>query len=121
MLNLQRGALPNSKMPDQTEASKIAEGFLNYLDARGKGDLLPKIVALLSKSGGSPASSANVFSANPVKPKQRAEIERILHSNYGIKKIQFLIDESLVGGLKVVIGSQVLDLSFKNKLEQLAI
>jgi F-type H+-transporting ATPase subunit delta len=50
---------------------------------------------------------------------QKGEIGKIVRDNFGANRIEFEVDPSLIGGLKIKIGSEVLDLSTQSKLDQL--
>lgn len=105
---------------DTAEVQSIVEGFLKYLEANRKLPLLPQIAAQLSKQTFSGNRSAKVLSATPLSAASEKSIRDIIKGEFGSEEIIFNVDETLVGGLKVIVGSQVLDLSFKARLEQLA-
>lgn len=104
---------------DSAEAQKIVVGFLKYLETNKKTALLPEIVSILTKRGYGGSKETTVYSATPLSASQKKSIEEILMKEYEVEEISFEIDENIVGGLKVVIGNQVLDLSYRAKLDQL--
>lgn len=65
---------------------------------------------------------ANVISAFQLTPEQEIEIITQLKKRTNAKEIKLicLIDKKLLGGLKVQIGSNVIDVSLKGQLRQLA-
>lgn len=107
-------------MASNSDIQTIVDGFLNYLRNEGKESLLPQIVSTLSSSASSQNRSAVVYSVSEMKEKERRDIEQMLSKSHGVSGVEFAEDRDLIGGLKIVIGNQVLDLSYKAKLDQLA-
>jgi F-type H+-transporting ATPase subunit delta len=65
---------------------------------------------------------AQVSSATPLTPEQELDLISRLRNRTGATEIKLLtnVDASLLGGLKVQIGSNVIDLSLKGQLKELA-
>ena len=65
---------------------------------------------------------AQVSSATPLSPEQELDLISRLRNRTGATEIKLLtnVDPSLLGGLKVQIGSNVIDLSLKGQLKELA-
>ena len=64
--------------------------------------------------------TANVSSAIALDDKARHHIKTNLTKNYGENvQINFLVDEGLIGGLRVQIGSDVYDGSVRTRLNTL--
>ena len=65
---------------------------------------------------------AQVSSAIPLTPDQELDLISRLRNRTGAKEIKLVtnVDASLLGGLKVQIGSNVIDLSLKGQLRELA-
>ncbi len=62
----------------------------------------------------------DVFSPYKITQEQIKEIEEVVSKKIGFKvKLKNKMDESLIGGVKVVIGDSVFDNSIKNKLRQM--
>ncbi len=108
------------------------------LDRAGVGDLVKKFIGvvaenrrlfalrdmirdferLLAKHRGELA--AQVVSAAPLSDAQAAELEATLAEGLGQKvKMEAVVDESLIGGLVVRIGSRMIDSSLRTKLQKL--
>jgi len=70
-----------------------------------------------SKSG---SSDAVVFSAFPIADAALAELGASLEKRFG-RKLNLTVkpDDSLIGGVRVVVGDEVLDTSVKARLEQM--
>ena len=63
-----------------------------------------------------------VSSATPLTPEQETDLICRLRNRTGAKEIKLItqIDPSLLGGLKAQIGSDVIDLTLKGQLRELA-
>ncbi|MEP6971744.1 MAG: F0F1 ATP synthase subunit delta [Betaproteobacteria bacterium] len=108
-----KGALPDS-----------AKNFLRVVIENGRVDALPEIAAqfrvLKNTLGGS--SDATVYSAFPMDEKAVAELSGALEKRFGRKlNITVELDASLIGGIRVVVGDEVLDTSVKARLDQMKI
>lgn len=67
-----------------------------------------------SKSG---SSDAVVYSAFPIEDAALAELGATLQKRFGRKlNLTVKLDESLIGGVRVVVGDEVLDTSVKARL-----
>ncbi|MCB2027709.1 MAG: F0F1 ATP synthase subunit delta, partial [Rhodoferax sp.] len=76
--------------------------------------------ALVNAQGGS--SDAVVFSAFAIDVKALAELTAVLEKRFGRKlNVTMQLDESLIGGVRVVVGDEVLDTSVKARLDQMKI
>jgi F-type H+-transporting ATPase subunit delta len=64
--------------------------------------------------------TAEVTSARPLSEEQRAELARTLQEKVGqTVKIEETVDERLIGGLVVRVGSRMIDTSIRSKLNRL--
>ena len=105
-----------SALPDS------ARNFLRVILDNGRLDALPEAAAQFrslvnSKSG---SSDAVVFSAFPIADAALAELGASLEKRFG-RKLNLTVkqDDSLIGGVRVVVGDEVLDTSVKSRLEQM--
>ncbi|MBW0454116.1 MAG: F0F1 ATP synthase subunit delta [Candidatus Kinetoplastibacterium crithidii] len=63
---------------------------------------------------------AKIFTAFQVSDEQVNNMISIFESKFNLKlRPQILIDKSLIGGVKVVVGDRILDASIKNKIDEL--
>ena len=99
-----------------------ARNFLRVILDNGRLDALPEVAAQFrslvnSKSG---SSDAVVFSAFPIEDAALAELGASLEKRFG-RKLNLTVkqDDSLIGGVRVVVGDEVLDTSVKARLEQM--
>lgn len=105
-----------SALPD------MAKNFLRTVIDNGRINALPEVAAqfraLLNRRNGS--SDAVVYSAFPVEAAALADVSAALEKRFGRKlNLSVQLDESLIGGIRVVVGDEVLDTSVKARLEQM--
>jgi F-type H+-transporting ATPase subunit delta len=90
----------------------------------GRFTALPEIArqfrVLASAQSGT--SDAVVYSAFPIDGAALGNISATLEKRFG-RKLQFTVqpDPSLIGGIRVVVGDEVLDTSVKARLEQMKV
>ena len=106
-----RGPLP--------EAGK---NFLRTVIDNGRISVLPEIAdqfrALKNARGGS--SDATVYSAFELEGAALAELAATLEKRFGRKlNLKVELEPALIGGVRVVVGDEVLDTSVKARLEQM--
>ena len=74
--------------------------------------------ALMNAQGGT--ADAVVHSAFPIEPAALADLSATLEKRFGRKlNVSVALDASLIGGIRVVVGDEVLDTSVKARLEQM--
>jgi len=101
-----------------------ARNFLGALIENGRFSVLPEIAkqfrALANAQGGS--SDAVVYSAFPIDGAALANVSAALEKRFG-RKLQVTVqqDPELIGGIRVVVGDEVLDTSVKARLEQMKV
>lgn len=105
-----------SALPD------VARNFLRVIIENGRLDALPEVAlqfrGLVNRTNGS--SDAVVYSAFPMEQASLAELGAALEKRFGRKlNLSVQLDESLLGGVRVVVGDEVLDTSIKARLEQM--
>ena len=67
-------------------------------------------------------SDATVYSAFEIAPAQLAEVVGVLERRFARKlNAQVVIEPALIGGIRVVVGDEVLDTSVKARLEQMRV
>jgi F-type H+-transporting ATPase subunit delta len=105
-----------SALPD------VAKNFLRVIIESGRLEALPEVAVqfrgVVNRLNGS--SDATVFSAFPMTEAALADISDALQKRFGRKlNLSTEIDTSLIGGVRVVVGDEVLDTSIKARLEQM--
>jgi F-type H+-transporting ATPase subunit delta len=104
--------------------SDQAKNFLRTVIENGRLSVLPEIAAqfraLKNALGGS--SDATVFSAFVMDAAAVADITAVLEKRFGRKlNVSVQVDAELIGGIRVVVGDEVLDTSVKARLEQMKV
>lgn len=106
----------------QARFEKNTVNFLGLLAQNGRARDLGAVVAgferLYAKHAGIVA--AEVVSAQPLDAKQLAAIKTALNASLGkAPELTTRVDPSILGGLKVKVGSKLFDASLKTKLHQM--
>ena len=74
------------------------------------------------KNARSGSSDAVVYSAFPIAPAQLEDVKSLLERRFGRKlNLSVQDDPSLIGGIRVVVGDEVLDTSVRARLEQMKV
>ena len=102
--------------------SDTAKNFLRTVIDNGRLEALPEVAvqfrALVNGRTGS--SDAVVHSAFPMDAAALADVSAALEKRFGRKlNLTAQLDASLIGGIRVVVGDEVLDTSVKARLEQM--
>lgn len=106
----------------RSELPDAARNFLRVIIENGRVNALPEVAdqfrGLVNQRAG--ASDAVVYSAFPIEPAALTELSASLEKRFG-RKLHLTVqpDESLIGGIRVVVGDEVLDTSVKARLEQM--
>ena len=108
--------------PGAAPLSAPAKNLLRAVIDNGRLAALPEVAtqfhALVNARSGT--SDAVVHSAFPIEPKQLEEVVAALQKRFGRKlNATVVIDPELIGGIRVVVGDEVLDTSIKARLEQM--
>ena len=101
-----------------------AKNFLKAVIDNGRISVLPEIASQFRalKNATSGSSDATVFSAFALDAKALADLSATLEKRFG-KKLNVTVElqPELIGGVRVVVGDEVLDTSVKARLEQMKI
>ena len=100
------------------------KNFLRTVIENGRLAALPEIASQFRslKNAQSGSSDAVVFSAFPIPPGSLDEVAGALEKRFGRKlNVTVQEDPSLIGGIRVVVGDEVLDTSVKARLEQMKV
>jgi F-type H+-transporting ATPase subunit delta len=99
-----------------------AKNFIAMLAENGRVALLPEIAAqfILLKNASAGAADATVYSAFEMSADQVNTLAATLEKKFGRKLNPTVeVDPSLIGGVRVVVGDEVLDTSVRAKLQQM--
>ena len=105
----------------------LPEQAINFLLAvidNGRLNALPEIAAQFRalKNAQSGSSDALVYSAFPIDGSALADLAAKLESRFGRKlNVKVELEPALIGGIRVVVGDEVLDTSIKARLQQMKV
>ena len=108
----------------QAELPVMARNFLRTVIENGRLAVLPEIAAQFRalKNAQSGSSDAVVFSAFAIEAGALAELGGTLEQRFGRKlNLSVELQPELIGGVRVVVGDEVLDYSVKARLEQMKV
>jgi F-type H+-transporting ATPase subunit delta len=108
----------------KTSLPEPARNFLRTVIENGRLSALPEIAAQFRslKNAQSGSSDAVVFSAFPIDGAALADVATTLESRFGRKlNVKVELEPALIGGIRVVVGDEVLDTSVKARLEQMKV
>lgn len=125
----------NPGIPTDKLTKIILEVCGNELDNEGKNlvtlliendrlELLPQLSALYEqlKSEYEGILEANIISAYAISDSQQERLVSVLEKKFKCKiKAKVNIDPELIGGVKIVIGDEVIDSSVRGKLETMSV
>ncbi len=107
-----------SALPD------VAKNFLRTVIDNGRLVALPEIAAQFRalKNAQSGSSDATVYSAFAIDGAALADVAAALEQRFGRKlNVKVELEPELIGGVRVVVGDEVLDTSVKARLEQMKV
>ena len=104
----------------KVELSPSVQNLLRAVIDNGRLPALPEIAlqfqALVTARSG--VSDATVYSAFPIDAQQTAEVAASLEKRFARKlNLSVQVEPGLIGGIRVVVGDEVLDTSIKARLE----
>ena len=103
---------------------EMAKNFLRTVIENGRLNALPEIAAQFRtlKNAQSGSSDAVVYSAFAIDSVALAEVSATLEKRFGRKlNVSVQLQPELIGGIRVVVGDEVLDSSVKARLEQMKV
>ena len=110
-----------NKISIQMNLSKIIQNFLGVLVTKRRIFFIKKIflnfLSLISKQRGE--LKASLVSSKNLTSEELKNLSKDLSKTMGAAiALDYVVDENLIGGLKVQIGSLMIDTSIKNKLKK---
>ncbi len=111
-----------STLSQKLELSKLSENFIGLIIKKNRVHYILEMIRafndLLSELKG--IKSANITSAYKLSDEEVSKIKMKLKDKFNSDfNINLLTDSSLIGGLKIQVGSQMIDSSIKNQLNLL--
>lgn len=101
-----------------------AKNFVNTLAEYDRITLLPEIATQFQalKNAEAGAADAEIVSAFDMTAAQISDLSITLEKKFGRKlNPTVTVDSSLIGGVRIVVGDQVLDMSVRAKLQQMQV
>ena len=101
-----------------------ARNFLRTVIENGRLSVLPEMALQFRslKNAQSGSSDAVVYSAFPIDDAVLADVAATLQARFGRKlNVKVELEPALIGGIRVVVGDEVLDTSVKARLEQMKV
>ena len=108
----------------QTKLSEAAKNFLRAVIDNGRISVLPEIASQFRalKNAQSGSSDATVYSAFQLEGAALADLAVTLEKRFGRQlNLTVELEPELIGGVRVVVGDEVLDTSVKARLEQMKV
>ncbi len=108
----------------KTALPASAKNFLKAVIENGRISVLPEIASQFRalKNAKSGSSDATVFSAFALDAAALADLSATLERRFGRKlNLTVELQPELIGGVRVVVGDEVLDTSVKARLEQMKV
>ncbi len=103
---------------------EAAKNFLRAVIDNGRISVLPEIASQFRtlKNAKSGSSDATVYSAFALDGAALADLAATLEKRFGRKlNLKVEVEPALIGGVRVVVGDEVLDTSVKARLEQMKV
>ena len=108
----------------QLELPVLAKNFLRTVIENGRLNALPEIAAQFQalKNARSGSADAVVYSAFAIDDAALADLAATLEKRFNRKlNVSVELQPELIGGIRVVVGDEVLDTSVKARLEQMKV
>ncbi|GAA6142826.1 F0F1 ATP synthase subunit delta [Hydrogenophaga sp. 5NK40-0174] len=108
----------------KTELPAAGQNFLRTVIENGRVNVLPEIAAQFQvlKNAQQGTSDAIVYSAFDIDASALSELGAVLEKRFGRKlNLKVEVQPELIGGVRVVVGDEVLDTSVKARLEQMKV
>ena len=101
---------------------EAGKNFLRLVLDNGRLAALPEIASQFEslKNAATGAADAVIYSAFPMEGAALADLMALLEKRFGTKlQPTVVVDQELIGGVRVVVGDEVLDTSVKARIEQM--
>ncbi len=108
----------------KTALPEAAKNFLRVVIDNGRISVLPEIASQFRalKNARSGFSDATVYSAYALEGSALTDLAATLEKRFGKKlNLKVELEPALIGGVRVVVGDEVLDTSVKARLEQMKV
>jgi ATP synthase F1 delta subunit len=117
-------ALATLQVAEEKDMKTAAAGLFNHLKKNNQLKLLPQIMVELEREEEiSGRITAKVYSANPLKASEIEDLKKKIKKIAQVESVEIssVIDQSLIGGIKIVFGDKIIDQTIKNRINQLRV
>ncbi len=102
------------------EAQQIAQGIIEMLKVKGRLDILPEVIDELDKEAVLLEHEVVIESAVALKEEDLKYLLDLIKAKLGHQPLVVeKVNPDLIGGVRLRIGDQVIDVSLKYRLDQL--
>ncbi len=112
-----------SKDKDAKEQSEISKKVVSFLSKRRLLSKAPEILSRLSKIVNKEEGrvEAKITSAEKIDSKTNSNLQHFLKHRYSAKHVELheKVDPEILGGIRIEVGDEVIDLSMKNRIRKL--
>lgn len=121
--NLARAIYESSLDKDDKQLDVLVKDIVKLLSQKrllGKSkELLLKLEKIVDKN--EEVVRAKISTRNEADKKQTDEIEELIKKRYKAKNavLEFKTDKKLLGGIKIEVGDEIIDMTLKNKIHKL--
>jgi F-type H+-transporting ATPase subunit delta len=112
-----------TKEKSEKDVDVVIKKFVNDLKKNGMLDKVEEIIGKFTeiynhKNG---IIKAKVFVKDVLTPEEAKRIEQFVKEEYGAKEVELTVvkDDKLKGGIKIIVGEDILDRSISGKLTKL--
>ncbi|OGI61239.1 hypothetical protein A2814_00530 [Candidatus Nomurabacteria bacterium RIFCSPHIGHO2_01_FULL_38_19] len=112
-----------SKDKSKSQQSDLFKNFVKYLYKKRllskAGNILSKLEKIINKEEGRVLAKVSI--PEKLDKQKKAEILRSLKERYSAKDVVIseILNEKLLGGFKIEVNDEIIDLTVKNKMEKL--
>jgi F-type H+-transporting ATPase subunit delta len=104
----------------KTNPQKVIDGIIGYLKNENLLHIVPELIFELKKISDQQIKKAVVETAIELTPNEKKEFKDLTDKKFGWKgDMEYVVDPDLLGGAKVTVGDQVLDLSVRAKIKNI--
>lgn len=102
-----------------TDIQKIAEALFSYLEKNVPESQREELIELLIKKLNQEKDRVIIQSAVALTAEEKKALEKYLENKVKTDNLEYQIDKSILGGLKIKIGDNLIDRSLATKIKQI--